>query len=85
MEIPSVHSKNLKQRLAENQLSSPGYLLAAHQKTHRPDPTSTTNLSTKCSNSRFSIALFGKVTVKKFESEIGGILYPKNPIMISYY
>ena len=60
--------------------NSPLYLIAAHQKTQRPDPA---NLANILSNNRFNIAIFDHVDVRKYYSEIGGIRYPKNPVMVN--
>ena len=62
-------------------INSPLYLIAAHQKTQRPDPTDATiNLS----NNRFNNTIFDNVKVRKYYVEIDGVRYPKNPIMIDY-
>ena len=60
---------------------SPLYLIAAHQKTHRPDPANPAN---NLSNNRFNNANFDHVDVRKCYSEIDGIRYPKNPVMVNF-
>ena len=62
-------------------INSPLYLIAAHQKTQRPDPANPAN---NLSNNRFNNAIFDHVNVRKYYSEIDGIRYPKNPIMVNY-
>ena len=57
------------------------YLIAAHQKTQRPDPANPAN---NLSNNRFKKAIFDHSTVRKYYSEIDGSRYPKNPIMVNY-
>ena len=57
------------------------YLIAAHQKTQRPDPANPAN---NLSNNRFNNAVFDHVVVRKCYSERDGIRYPKNPVMVSY-
>ena len=62
-------------------IKCPLYLIAAHQKTQRPDPANPAN---KLSNKRFNNAIFDHVEVRKFYSEIDGIRYPKNPVMVNF-
>ena len=62
-------------------ISSPLYLIAAHQKTQRPDPANPAN---NFSNNRFNNAKFDHVEVRKYYSEIDGIRYPKYPVMVNY-
>ena len=62
-------------------INSPLYLIAAHQKTQRPDPANPAN---NLSNNRFNNAIFDHVDVRKYYSEINGIRYPKNPVMVNY-
>ena len=62
-------------------INSPLYLIAAHQKTQRPDPA---NPAKNLSNNRFNNAIFDHVNVRKYYSEIDGIRYPKNPVMVNY-
>ena len=62
-------------------INSPLYLIAAHQKTQRPEPANPAN---NLSNNRFNNAIFDHVDVRKYYSEIDGIRYPKNPIMVNY-
>ena len=62
-------------------INSPLYLLAAHQKTQRPDPANPAN---NLSNNRFNNAIFGHVDVRKYYSEIDGIRYSKNPVMVNF-
>ena len=57
------------------------YLIAAHQKTQRPDPANPAN---NLSNNRFKNAIFDHVEVRKYYSEIDGFRYPKNPVMVNY-
>ena len=56
-------------------INSPLYLIAAHQKTQRPDPADATR---NLSNNRFNNAVFDHSTVRKYYSEIDGNRYPKN-------
>ena len=60
---------------------NPLYLIAAHQKTQRPDPA---NPAGNLSNNRFTNAIFDHVDVRKYYSEINGIRYPKNPVMVNF-
>ena len=62
-------------------INSPLYLIAAHQKTQRPDPA---NLVNNLPNNRFNKAIFDQTDVRKYYSEKDGVRYPKNPIMVSY-
>ena len=62
-------------------INSPLYLIAAHQKTQRPDPA---NPAVNLSNNRFNNAIFDHVDVRKYYSEIDGIPYPKNPVMVNF-
>ena len=62
-------------------INTPLYLIAAHEKTQRPDPANPAN---KLSNNRFNNAIFDHVEVRKNYSEIDGIRYPKNSIMVNY-
>ena len=62
-------------------INSPLYLIAAHQKTQRTDPANPAN---NLSNNRFNNAIFDHVNVRKYYSEIDGIRYPKNPVMVNY-
>ena len=55
-------------------INSPLYLIAAHQKTQRPDPANPAN---NLSNNRFNNAIFDHVDVRNYYSEIDGIRYPK--------
>ena len=62
-------------------MNSHFYLLAAHQRTQRPDPADATlNLS----HNIFNNAIFDHVKVRKYYSEIDGVRYPKNQIMNNY-
>ena len=62
-------------------INSPLYLIAAHQKTQRPDPANPAN---KLSNNRFNNAIFDHSEVKKYYWEIHGVRYSKNPIMVNF-
>ena len=62
-------------------LKSPLYLKAAHQKTQRPDPANPAN---NLSNNRFNNSIFDHVEVRKYYSEIDGVRYPKNPVMVNF-
>ena len=62
-------------------INSPLYLTAANQKTQRPDPANPAN---NLSNNRLNNAIFGHVDVRKYYSEIDGIRYPKNPVMVNF-
>ena len=62
-------------------INTPLYLIAAHQKTQRPDPA---NPADNLSNNRFNNTIFDHVEVKKYYSEIDGVYYPKNPVMVDY-
>ena len=62
-------------------INSPLYLIAAHQKTQRPDPANPAN---NLSNNRFNNAIFDHVDVRKYYSEKNGIRYPKNPVMVNF-
>ena len=61
-------------------INSPLYLKAAHQKTQRVDPANPAN---NLSNNRFNNAIFDH-EVRKYYSEIDGIRYPQNPLMVNY-
>ena len=60
---------------------SPLYVMAAHQKTQRPVPAIPAN---NLLNNRFNNAIFDHVDVRKYYSEIDGIRYPKDPVMVNY-
>ena len=60
-------------------INSPLYLIAAHQKTQRLDAA-----GNALPNNRFNNAIFDNVNVRKYYSEIDGIRYPKNPVMVNY-
>ena len=62
-------------------INSPLYLIAAHQKTQRPDPANPAN---NLPNNRFNNAIFDEVEVRKYYSEIDGVMYPKNPVMVNF-
>ena len=62
-------------------INSPLYLIAAHQKTQRPDPADATRVFP---DNRFNYAIFDDVRVRKCYSEIDGVRYPKNPIMTNF-
>ena len=62
-------------------INSSLYSIAAHQKTQRPDPT---NPAINLSNNRFNNAIFDHVKVKKYYSEIDGVRFTKNTVMIIY-
>ena len=62
-------------------INSPLYLIAAHQKTQRPDPANPAN---NLPNNRFNNAIFDEVEVRKYYSEIDGVRYPKNPVMVNF-
>ena len=62
-------------------INSPLYLIAAHQKTQRPNPANPAN---NLPNNRFNNAIFDHVNVRKYYSEIDGIRYPKNPVMVNF-
>ena len=62
-------------------INSPLYLIAAHQKTQRPDPANPAN---NLSNNRFKNAIFDHVEVRKYYSEIEGVRYPKKPVMVNF-
>ena len=62
-------------------INSPLYLIAAHQKTQRPDPANPAN---NLPNNRFNNSIFDHVNVRKYYSEIDGIRYPKNQVMVNY-
>ena len=66
---------------SESNVNSPLYLIAAHQKTQRPDPANPANI---LSNNRFKNAIFDHVDVRNYYSEIDGIRYPKNPVMVNF-
>ena len=60
-------------------INSPLYLITAHQKTQRQD-----NAGNRLPDNRFNNAIFDHVNVRKYYSEIDGIRYPKNPVMVNY-
>ena len=60
-------------------INSALYLIAAHQKTQTADPV---NPAEDLSNNRFNNAIFDHVEVRKNYSEIDGVRYPKNPVMV---
>ena len=62
-------------------INSPVYLIAAHQKTQRPDPA---NPAINLTNNRFNNSIFDDVEVRKYYSEIDGVRYPKNPVMVNF-
>ena len=62
-------------------INSPLYLIAAHQKTQRPDPANPAN---NLPNNRFNHSIFDDVEVRKYYSEIDGVRYPKNPVMVNF-
>ena len=62
-------------------INSPLYLIAAHQKTQRPDPANPAN---NLPNNRFNNSIFDGVEVRKYYSEIDGVRYPKNPVMVNF-
>ena len=62
-------------------INSPLYLIAAHQKTQRPDPANPAN---NLSNNRFNNSIFDDLEVKKYYSEKDGVRYPKNPVMVNF-
>ena len=62
-------------------MNSPLYLIAAHQKTQGPDPA---NPAKNLSKDRFNNAIFDHVEFRKFYSEIDGIRYPKNLVLVNY-
>ena len=62
-------------------IEGPLYLIAAHQKTQKADPVEPAD---DLSKNRFNIALFDLVEVKKYYSEIDGVRYLKNPVMVKY-
>ena len=62
-------------------INAPPYLMAARQKTQRPDPA---NPAKTLSNNRFNNAIFDNVSVEKYYVETDGIRYPKDPFMINY-
>ena len=62
-------------------INSPLCLIAAQQKTQRPDPANPAN---NLYNNRFNNAIFDHVDVIKYYSDIDGIRYPKNPIMVNF-
>ena len=61
--------------------NSPLYLIAAHQRTRRPNPD---DLTINLSNNWFNNAIFDHSKVRKHHSEIDGVRYPKNPIMVNF-
>ena len=60
-------------------INSPLYLIAAHQKTQRLDAA-----GNRLPNNRFNNAIFDHVDVRKYYSEIDGIRYPKNPVIVNF-
>ena len=61
--------------------NSPLYLIAAHQKTQRPYPA---NPAVYISNNRFNSAFFDHIEARNYYSEIDGVRYPKNPVLVKY-
>ena len=61
--------------------NSPLYLIAANQKTQRPDLANPAN---NLSNDRFNNASFDHIEVRKYYSEIDAVRYQKNPVMVNY-
>ena len=57
------------------------YFIAAHQKTQRPDPANPAN---NLSNDRFKHAIIDHAGVRKYYSEIDGVRYPKNPVLVNF-
>ena len=57
-------------------INSPLYLIAAHQKTQRPDPA---NLANILFNNRFNNAIFDHVEVRKYYSEIARYSLSEEP------
>ena len=62
-------------------INNPLYLIAAHQKTQRPDPANPAN---DLPNNRFNNSIFDDVEVRKYYSEIDDVRYPKNPVMVNF-
>ena len=62
-------------------MNSPIFLIAAHQKTQRPNLAAP---AINLLNNRFNNSFFEKVSVEKYFSEIDGVRHPKNPFMINY-
>ena len=62
-------------------INSPLYLIAAHQKTQRPNPADAARI---LPDNRFNNAIFDDGKVRKYYSEIDGVRYPKNPIMTNF-
>ena len=62
-------------------INSPLDLIAAQQKTQRPDLANPAN---NLINNRFNNSIFDQVEVRKYYSEIDGVLYPKNHVMVNY-
>ena len=60
-------------------INSPLYLIAAHQKTERLDAA-----GNRLSKNRFNNSIFDDVQVRKYYSEIDGVRYPKNPVMVNF-
>ena len=60
---------------------SPLYLIAAHQKTQLPDPA---NPAKNLPNNRLNNSIFDDVEVRKYYSEVDGVRYPKNPVMVNF-
>ena len=60
-------------------INSPLNLIAAHQKTQRQD-----NAGNILPNNRFINAIFDHTVVRKYYSEIDGVRYPKNLVMVNY-
>ena len=56
------------------------YLIAAHQKTQRPDPD---NPDINLSDNRFNNSIFDHVEVRTYYSKIDGVRYPKSPVMVN--
>ena len=57
---------------SESNINIPLYLIAAHQKTQRDNPSRPPN--------QFNNAVFDKVDVKRYFVEIDGVRYPKDPV-----
>ena len=62
-------------------INAPPHLMAARQKTQRPDPVNPANT---LSNNRFNNAIFDNVSAEKYYVETDGTRYPKDPFMINY-
>ena len=62
-------------------IKSPLYLIAAHQKTQRPDPT---NPAVNLCNNRFKNFIFDHVGVREILFRNRGRTLPKNPVLVNY-